>query len=247
MANTAIRFADGKAATGTEEGRTENHREEDRHKESVKEGSGEMTVEEITQTLQTVAANQARHDEMHARHSAHMAEMARMQATHSADIAEIDRMIAAIAESQNRYDKQLGHLFEVVSDMSDKQLKNEELFAENEKRFADLAVAQRQADFRMERLEGSYELLESFARNFREETHEHFAETDKRLATLAEAQARADERTNRTDEQIKALILAQTRTNEMVRSLVERNGSTSERRAKVKKAKKARKKGGETK
>jgi hypothetical protein len=174
-----------------------------------------MTTEEITQTLQTIAANQAKHDEMHARHLA--------------DIAEIDRMIVATVESQNRHDKQLGHLFEVVSDLSDKQLKNEELFAENEKRFAELAGARERHEVRMGQLEASYELFESFVRDFREETHEHFAETDKRLAefvneakgrftNLAEAQAK-------TDEQLKALILAQTRTDEMVRALIKRNGS----------------------
>jgi chromosome segregation ATPase len=156
-----------------------------------------MTTEEITQTLQAIAANQAKHDEMHARHSM--------------DIAEIDRMIAATAESQNRYDKQLGRLFDVVSDLSDKQLKNEELFAE-------LAAARERHEVRMGQLEASYELFESFVKDFREETHEHFAETDKRLADLAGAQAK-------TDEQIKALILAQTRTDEMVRALIERNGS----------------------
>jgi len=184
-----------------------------------------MTIEEITQTLQTVAENQAKHDAMHARHLA--------------DIAEIDRMIVATLESQNRYDKQLAHLFDVVSDLSDKQLKNEELFAQNERRFAELAEAQRRADFRMERLEGSYELLESFVRDFRNETHQHFAETDKRLGALAEAQARTDEQMNRTDEQIKALILTQTRTDEMVRHLLGRNGSgKAKKKAATKKTKK---------
>lgn len=168
----------------------------------------EMTIEGINQTLQAIAANQAKHDEMHARHSA--------------DIAEVDKIIAALAESQNRYDRQLGRLFDVVRDLSDKQLKNEELFAE-------LAAARERHEVRMGQLEASYELFESFVKDFREETHEHFAETDKRLAefvgeakgrftNLAEAQAK-------TDEQIKALILAQTRTDEMVRALIERNGS----------------------
>src|SRR5262245_42595263 len=102
-----------------------------------------MTLEEITATLQTVAGNQAKHDEMHARHSTHMAEMESMQARHSAnmakieemsvrhsaDIAEIDEMIAAGVESQNRFDRQLTRLYEVVSDLADKHLKNEERFA----------------------------------------------------------------------------------------------------------------------
>jgi chromosome segregation ATPase len=141
-----------------------------------------------------------------------------------ADIAEIDRMLVATVESQNRYDKQLGHLFEVVSDLSDKQLKNEELFVE-------LAAARERHEVRMGQLEASYELFESFVREFRNETHDHFAETDKRLAELTSAQAR-------TDEQIKALIMAQTRTDEMVRSLLEHNGSTAKSTAKVKKASK---------
>jgi hypothetical protein len=91
-----------------------------------------------------------------------------------------------------------------MSDLSDKQLKNEELFAENEKRFAELADAQRRADSRMERLEGSYELLESFVRDSRNESRDYFVETDKRLAALAEAQAQTDG---------------------MVRALIKRNGS----------------------
>jgi hypothetical protein len=80
-----------------------------------------------------------------------------------------------------------------MGDLADKQIKNEELFAENEKRFLMLAEAQRRADSRMERLEGSYELLESFVRDFRAETRDYFTETDKRLAALVEAQARTDE------------------------------------------------------
>src|SRR5262245_51403301 len=109
-----------------------------------------MTVEEITQTLQRVADNQTRHDEMHARHSA--------------DIAEIDKQIALIVESQNLHDQQLGRLFELVGTLGDQQLENERLFAENEKRFAELAEANRRAGERIEKLEGSYELLESFVR-----------------------------------------------------------------------------------
>jgi chromosome segregation ATPase len=189
-----------------------------------------MIIEEITQTLQRVADNQARHDEMHARHSA--------------DIAEIDKMIAASLESQNRYDKQLARLFEVVGDLADRQIKNEEIFAE-------LARARERHEVRMGQLEASYELFESFVRDFREETRDHFAETDKRLAELAISQAktdeqmmRTDERMNRTDEQIKALIAAQTRTDEQIRLLLERNGSTATPRAKVKKTtKKAKKRG----
>src|SRR5215831_16877054 len=108
-----------------------------------------MTVEEIAQTLGRVAENQARHDEMHARHSA--------------DIAEIDKMIAATLESQNRYDRQLARIFEVMG--------------KSEERFLMLADG-------MRRLEGSYELLESFVRSVREETRDYFAETDVKLAAL---------------------------------------------------------------
>jgi hypothetical protein len=197
-----------------------------------------MTIEEITLTLSRVASNQAKHDEMHERHKA--------------DIAEIDKMIAASLESQSRYDRQLSRIFEAMD--------------KNEERFASLADG-------MRRLEGSYELLESFVKSIREETHDYFAETDvklaalasiqattndvlasfvketngrfaetdKKLAALAESQARTDEQMRRTDEQIKALVLSQTRTDEMVRSLVERNGKSSSRAKKS--AKKTGKKG----
>src|SRR5215470_13283125 len=134
-----------------------------------------MTIEEITQALATVAENQARHGELHARHSAHMAEMERMQAAHSADIAEIDKQIAAVIESQNRHDRQLQRLFDVMDDLADKHL-------ENEGRFASLAESQR-------RLEGSYDLLESFVTEFRNDTRDYFAQTDSKLATLAGVQA----------------------------------------------------------
>ncbi len=188
-----------------------------------------MTVEEITQTLQTVAENQAKHAELHSRHIA--------------DIAEIDRMIAASLESQNRYDEQLARLFEVVGDLADSQLKNEE-------RFAKLAEAQR-------RLEGNCELLEAFVRESRNETRDYFAETDKKLATLAVVHAETAEllaefvkETNgrfvETDGQIKALIAAQARTDEQIRHLLERNGKPM---AKAKKpaAKKSAKKGARAK
>jgi hypothetical protein len=191
-----------------------------------------MTVEEITQTLRTVAENQATH-------SANMAKIEEMQARHSADIAEIDKQIAAIVESQNRHDRQLARIFEMMG--------------KNEERFAELAESQR-------RLEGSYELLESFVRDFRNESRDYFTETDRKLARLAEVQAataelvagfvretnsrsaEVDIRQSRTDDQINALVLAQTRTDEVVRSFIEHNGSKSKSKAKVKKAKNASKK-----
>ena len=213
-----------------------------------------MTIEEITQTLQTVAENQSRHSE-------HMAEMESMQAKHSADIAEIDRMLAASLQSQNRYDEQLSAIREIMHDLADKHLKNEE-------RFAEMIEARRVNEMRLDKMEASYELLEQFVRDFREEnrarhqeTDNHFTETDKRmaefvgetngrftetdkkLAELAVAQAKTDEQMNRTDEQIKALVAAQTRTDEQIRSLLDRNGSRAELKAKKKPAKKTHKKG----
>jgi DNA repair exonuclease SbcCD ATPase subunit len=192
-----------------------------------------MTIEEITQTLQRVAENQARHDEMHARHSA--------------DVAEIDKMIAANAESLNRHDRQLDRLFEIVGVLGERQV-------ENDKRFAELAEANRRAGERVEKLEGSYELLESFVRDFREESRDYFAQTDRKLAALADLQAataglvagfvkETNGRFVETDGQIKALIAAQTRTDEQIRHLIERNGSSGAKKAKAKKAKKPSKKG----
>src|SRR5262249_15334085 len=127
-----------------------------------------MTLEEITATLQTVAENQAKHDEMHSRHVA--------------DIAEIDRMLSASLQSQNRYDERLATISDIMHDLADKQLKNEERFAETDKRFAELAAAQMRYEARQEHLEASYQLFEDFVRGFRSETNGRFAETDKRLA-----------------------------------------------------------------
>src|SRR6266540_715024 len=126
-----------------------------------------MTVEEITQTLQTVAENQAKHAELHSRHIA--------------DIAEIDRMIAASLESQNRYDEQLARLFEVVGDLADSQLKNEkrDYFAETDKKLATLAVVHAE----------TAELLAEFVK----ETNGRFVETDGQIKALIAAQARTDE------------------------------------------------------
>jgi chromosome segregation ATPase len=191
-----------------------------------------MTIEEITRTLQTVAENQAKHDEMHSRHSA--------------DIAEIDKMLSLSLQSQNRYDERLATISDIMHDLADKHLKNEE-------RFAELAEARRVNEARLDKMEASYQLLEEFVRdfknetearqdkldsafhslgefvmNFRRETNGYFAETDKKLAALAESQAR-------TDEQIKMLITAQARTDEQLRSLMDRNGSKKPK-ARVKKA-----------
>src|SRR5262245_63038678 len=110
-----------------------------------------MTIEEITQTLQTVAENQAKHDEMHSRHAA--------------DIAEIDRMLAASLQSQDRYDEQLSAIREIMHDLADKHLKNEE-------RFAELAEARERHEIRMAQLEASYELFEGFVRDFKNETNQ---------------------------------------------------------------------------
>jgi len=184
-----------------------------------------MTIEEITQTLQRVAENQAKHAELHSRHIA--------------DISEIDKQIAAVIESQNRHDRQLQRLFDVMGDITDKQLKNEELFAENEKRFAELAESQR-------RLEGSYELLESFAKSVRQETHNYFAETDVKLAALASVQAETAElvsafvkETNgRFAETDKRLAEFVSETNRRF-SAIERNGKSTARAKKTtKRAKK---------
>src|SRR5262249_29713271 len=188
-----------------------------------------MTIEEITQTLQTVAENQAKHDEMHSRHAA--------------DIAEIDRMLAASLQSQNRYDEQLSAIREIMHDLADKHLKNEE-------RFAELVEARRVNEMRLDKTDASHALFELFVRDVREEMHAReqdadnrfaendkrmaefigetngrFAESDNKLAELAVAQAKTDEQMNRTDEQIKALVAAQARTDEQIKTLLDRNGS----------------------
>ncbi len=181
-----------------------------------------MTVEEIERILQTVAENQAR----------------------------ADSEFAMLLKSQNRYEDRLATISDIMRDLADKQLKNEERFAETDKRFAQLADAQARHEARMERLDASYQLLEQFVRDFRNEangrmaeTDKLFAETDKKLAALASAQARTDGQMKRTDEAIKALTRAQAKTDEQIRMLLGRNGSTTKRAAKVKKVKKDGKKG----
>ncbi len=177
-----------------------------------------MTVEEIERILQTVAENQARHDEMHARHAA--------------DITEIDQGIESLLRSQNRYEQRLAMISDIMHDLADKHLKNEE-------RFAELVEARRVNELRLDKLEASYELFEEFVRdfkrdtearqyklenafqslgefvvNFRRETNGYFAETDKKLAALVEAQIRTDERFAETDKKLAALVEAQIRTDE---------------------------------
>src|SRR5262245_5567632 len=188
-----------------------------------------MTLEEIERILQTVAENQARH---------------------SADIGEIDKAIALLLSSQSRYEERQARLSDIFHDLTDKQLKNEALFAENEKRFAGLAGAQVRFEARQDKLEASFQMLEEFVRDFRNETNGRFAEadrlfaeTDKKLITLAEAQAKTDEQMKRTDEQIKALAAAQARIDEQIRLLLDRNGSTAKSKAKKITKRAAKKKG----
>lgn len=202
-----------------------------------------MTIEEITQTLERVAENQARSDSAQARFEANMAKLEEAHARHTADVAEIDKMIAANIEALNRHDRQLDRLFEIVGVLGDRQI-------ENDKRFAELVEANRRAGERIEKLEGSYELLESFVRDFREETRDYFAETDRKLARLADVQAATAEivagfvrETNgrfvETDKRLAEFVSETDRRF----SVLERNGSRREPRGKAKKAKKTGKKG----
>src|SRR5262245_21628534 len=123
-----------------------------------------------------------------------MAKLEEAHARNTADIAEIDRMLAASLQSQNRYDEQLSASREIMYDLADKHLKNE-------MRFAELVEARRVNEMRLDKMEASYEPLEQFVRDFREETRtrqqetdNRFAETAKRLAELAVAQAETDRR-----------------------------------------------------
>src|SRR5262249_24214437 len=103
---------------------------------------------------------------------------------------------------------------------------------ETDKRFAQLADAQRSYEERQGRLEASFQLLEGFVRDFRNETNDRFAETDRRLALLAEAQAKTDEQMKRTDERINALIEAQVKADERINQLFNRNGRKPKARPK---------------
>jgi hypothetical protein len=208
-----------------------------------------MTTEEIERILQTVAENQAKHDEE----------------------------FAMLLKSQNRYDERLATISDIMHDLADKQLKNEESRLETNRRFAELAAAQVRYEARQEQLEASYQLFEEFVREFRNETNQRLDGQDKAnvhieswFDTLIDAQIQLTHRVDtltgdiaalngRVDrigqhldqvaalqtanaEQIKALIATQARTDEQIRSLIERNGSTATPKAKVKKAKKAVKK-----
>jgi len=225
------------------------------HGDSEEERIGEMTIEEITQTLQTVAGNQAMH-------SANVAKVEELQARHSADIAEMDRMLNLSLQSQNRYDERLAVVSDIMHTLADRQIKNEELFAENEKRFARLADAQMRYEGRLDKLEASYELLEEFVRDFRNEaearqdkleefvsdfrreTNGYFAETDKKLSALAEAQLKSDALFAETDKRLSALAESQARTDKQIRLLIERNGAPKPQRGAKKAPKATKKKGG---
>jgi methyltransferase-like protein len=81
-----------------------------------------MTTEEIERILQTVAENQAKHDEE----------------------------FAMLLKSQNRYDERLATISDIMHDLADKQLKNEESRLETNRRFAELAAAQVRYEARQE-------------------------------------------------------------------------------------------------
>src|SRR5215813_12616993 len=202
-----------------------------------------MTIEEITQALATVAENQAKH---------------------SADIAEIDRMLAASLQSQDRYDEQLAAVREIMHDLADKHLKNEERFAETDNRFAQLADAQIRYEARQEMLEASYELFEGFVREFRNETNQRLdgqdeadVQTESRLDALIDAQiqlthrvdtltgdiAALNGRVDRIGEHLDQVAALQTENAAQIKALLDRNGSATTPKAKVRKAKKVSKKG----
>jgi chromosome segregation ATPase len=199
-----------------------------------------MTTEEITRILQTVAQNQARADEE----------------------------FAMLLKSHNRYEERLATISDIMHDLADKQIKNEERFAETDKRFAQLADAQMRHEARMAQLEANYELFEGFVRDFRNETNQRLdghdeanVQTESRLDALIDTQiqlthrvdaltadisvvngraAATDDRLDRMAGMVEALVSAQARTDEQIRSLLDRNGSTL--KAKKKPAKKAGKK-----
>jgi hypothetical protein len=168
-----------------------------------------MTVEDIERILQTVAENQAnltshaaRTDERLDRIAERLDQVAELQARHSADIAEIDQGIAMLLKSQNRYEERQNRLDEILHDLADKQLKNEE-------RFADLAAAELRYEARQDRLEAVFEMFVEFARSTRAETNGHFADVDRRIAALVDAQTRTDASLAELTEQVKLLVAEQ--------------------------------------
>lgn len=167
-----------------------------------------MTIEEIERILRNVAENQAKHDEMHSRHSA--------------DIAEIDRGIAALLNSQNRYEERMTRLDEVLHDLADRQLKNEDRFAElansqvkNEERFAELAATQQQLAAAQIGYESRQQRLEE---GFRQ-----VAESHRMLVELAQIQEERidghDEAQVHTDARLDALIDSQIQLTQRVDTL----------------------------
>lgn len=131
-----------------------------------------MTFEETTRTLQTVAENQARHDEMHARHSER--------------IAEIEEGVKALIDAQVRYEARREEL--------------EEAFKLVARAHADMVEMIRRHEERLDghdsdhtRTDGRLDALIDDQISARSRAEERGRLLDEKLARLAEAQRRADE------------------------------------------------------
>ncbi|HXF69583.1 MAG TPA: hypothetical protein VNK89_07230 [Thermoflexus sp.] len=115
--------------------------------------------------------------------------------------AEADRRFAELAEAQRRTEERVGRLEEAVERLAEAQRRHYEEFAahrqeflayrvEADRRFAELAEAQRRTEERVGRLEEAVERLAEAQRRHYEEFAAHRVETDRRFAELAEAQRR---------------------------------------------------------
>lgn len=184
-----------------------------------------MTVEEIEQTLQTVAGNQAR--------------LTEAQIKYETRQERLDETVKQIAESHQTI-IQLVRLQEERIDGHDTALR-----ATDEKLTA-LIDAQIGLESRQARLEESHQLLVQLARIQEERIDgqdEARRDTNARLDALLDSQILLTERVSTlTDdiaaltEQTKALVTAQARTGEQFRLLLERNGAQKPKRKPAKKS-----------
>jgi len=228
-----------------------------------------MTIEDITQTLQTVASNQAQT-------SADISAL-REQTEKLAGVGSLLEEAAALHQQVLRnYEARQAKLEESFRQVAESHAQLVEMLRLHEERLdghddVDRGVdeklkalidAQVGLEARQARFDESYQLLVQLARIQEERIDgqdEARVHTDARLDALIDSQIalgqRFEQMTTRIDqigehldqatEAIKALVAAQTRTDEQIRQLVDRNGSTAKPKpkAKVKKAKKASKKG----
>ncbi len=147
--------------------------------------------------------------------------------------------VAALAEAQRRhYEEFIAHRQEFLADRAEADRRLAALQAEvaaaraeADRRFAELAEAQRRTEGRVTRLEEAVAALTEAQRRT-EERLEQLAEaqrrTEEQVRALAEAQQRLEGRVTRLEEAVAALTEAQRRTEERLEQLAEAQRRTEE-------------------